>query len=136
MTILINDFDRIVLDKLLQLEKSQSKILTEEELRLHFKQDIMMDAILEILKVVEDRLNSKLYLVLKQVSKNVVFVNVMLIVSLGVFTSLLWELFVKSFDSRISYAKLVFLMIPVNLISKNTKIKRFLNQTCSTIVIN
>ena len=101
-----------------------------------FRTNVMMDFTLQIISIIQKRLNSRLYKVLESIEKNAIAVNIILIMVLSVLTIVLWKLFIKNFQNRIMNAKIVLKIFPKFLINSNSKIKRFLNQTCSAIVIN
>lgn len=84
----------------------------------------------------QSKLNSELYKVLKRISKNAITVNIILILVLSLLTVILWKMFIKNFSDRIIKAKAVLSIYPKRLVITNAKVKRFLNQTCNSIVIN
>ena len=134
MMILINDFERLVMDK--QVLEAEGKPIGVKEIKFQIKQQIMMDATLSTIGVLEEKLNYELYRELKKISKHAFFVNVSLIIVLSALTVLLWKLFVQGFENRVAKAKLVLMLFPVNFLNTNSKIKRFLNDTCTSVVIN
>ena len=128
--ILMNDFQRLAKD-------AEDTALSEKELiQMQFKSFLLLDFTEQIIKEIETVLDGELYQVLEGISRNAVTVNAILILVLTVLTILLWKMFIHNFKNRIKTAKKVLRILPKHFIHSNSKIKRFLNQTCSTVVIN
>ena len=101
-----------------------------------FETNTLLDILLMSIGVLEDKIDEKLGMLLYRISKNSIVVNIVMVLLLLSMSIFLWKKTVQGLEERILKARKVLELFPLNILNTNSRVKKFLNDTCDEILIN